>query len=209
MSEYNHEYFINSFVERTQKNYEQILNLKAKKQEVFEVTQLINSLFGLLILPFEKFRYKSSKEDCATEKNLKFNASSEYEEIEKLMKQLKEEQRLVSTYNSRENDFPVSSFVKHLRNAIAHSGETGLQFLPYDESGEITEVYFCDEDKSNNDREYFCVKMTINEIRSLVNNISSMYRKYESRPVDDKTRKHRKEQIGNQIKRYESLLKQK
>ncbi|MEM5768211.1 MAG: HEPN family nuclease, partial [Bacillota bacterium] len=42
------------FIERTEKNLQAIEELREKGAEVFEVTQLINSLLGLLVYPREK-----------------------------------------------------------------------------------------------------------------------------------------------------------
>ncbi|MBI1802631.1 MAG: hypothetical protein HY259_09520 [Chloroflexi bacterium] len=51
--EYKH--LVKDFIERTQKNLELIETLKANdpNMEVYEVTQLINSLLGIIVLPKE------------------------------------------------------------------------------------------------------------------------------------------------------------
>lgn len=199
MSGYNHKCFIKSFADRTMRNYEFILEMKAKKQEVFDVTQLMNSLFGLLILPFEK--YKQHGANSVAEDELKMVVPEEYNSIRKIIQQLKDDNRLMSTYGECDEKYPVGRFIKHLRNAIAHSGEEGLQFFPYDENGEITSVYFYD---NLNERE-FCTKITVDEIIELVKLISKMYVNYEKHTSIDNSYC----QVKAQVEKYNKLLKQK
>ena len=66
MSGYNLEYFIADFADRTLANLEQIERMNragrfefyspAKTEKWYEVTQLINSFLGLVVLPTEKFK---------------------------------------------------------------------------------------------------------------------------------------------------------
>ena len=59
MSGYNYENFIKEFTDRTMENYNRIKNgCIGAQAESYEVTQLINSLFGLLIVPNEKYKYR-------------------------------------------------------------------------------------------------------------------------------------------------------
>jgi HEPN pEK499 p136 len=51
----NYESVIRDFAERTRKNLRTINDLKAKGVEVYEVTQLVNSMLGLLVFPRENF----------------------------------------------------------------------------------------------------------------------------------------------------------
>src|SRR5262245_31444769 len=50
-----YESVIRDFAERTRKNLRVIEQLQAKGEEVYEVTQLINSMLGLLVFPKEEF----------------------------------------------------------------------------------------------------------------------------------------------------------
>ncbi|HII94309.1 MAG TPA: hypothetical protein HA367_00995 [Candidatus Methanofastidiosum sp.] len=56
----NYNNLLFDYVTRTQKNLEFIEKAieEDPEKEVFEVTQLINSLLGLIVFPFEKFKYR-------------------------------------------------------------------------------------------------------------------------------------------------------
>lgn len=61
MGAYNYEHFISDFVYRTRKNHMKILQrYEEHESQRYEVTQLINSLFGLLIVPNEKYKYRKN-----------------------------------------------------------------------------------------------------------------------------------------------------
>lgn len=176
MSGYNYDHFIKCFAERTLKNYERISLIKnSGSVEVYEVTQLINSLFGLLIVPFEKFKFK--KDNYTTKESFfETKIPDEYRRIKIFVEMLKKDKRLRSTY--KDENFPVSSFIKHLRNALAHSGDKGLHFLPCNDSAScITSIIFYDSHKETN--QHFCAELKINEIEELIKIISSMYQKAE------------------------------
>ena len=51
----NYESVIRDFAERTRKNLRAIEDLQAKGGEAYEVTQLVNSMLGLLVFPRERF----------------------------------------------------------------------------------------------------------------------------------------------------------
>jgi len=51
----NYESVIHDFAERTRKNLRIIEKLQAKGDEAYEVTQLLNSMLGLLVFPRERF----------------------------------------------------------------------------------------------------------------------------------------------------------
>jgi hypothetical protein len=51
----NYESLIRDFAERTRKNLRAIEDLQAKGGEAYEVTQLVNSMLGLLVFPRERF----------------------------------------------------------------------------------------------------------------------------------------------------------
>ena len=54
----NYESVIRDFAERTRKNLRAIEDLQAKGGEAYEVTQLVNSMLGLLVFPRERFSIK-------------------------------------------------------------------------------------------------------------------------------------------------------
>ena len=176
VSGYNYDYFVKCFAERTLTNYETIN--KAKKEstdEVYEVTQLINSLFGLLIIPFEKF--KCIDYDFASkEAYFQTWAQPEYSNILSFINSLKNDNRLVNTYC--ENYKSAYNFIRHLRNALAHSGDKGLHFLPCNDSSLcITSIIFYDSNKDINS--HFCTEIKTDELKLLIENISLMYQKIE------------------------------
>ena len=51
----NYENLIKDFANRTRKNLVAIRNLKSAGADVFDLTQLINSLLGLLVFPRERY----------------------------------------------------------------------------------------------------------------------------------------------------------
>lgn len=73
MSGYNMEYFIADFADRTLANLEQVERMKragqfefnspGKTEKLYEVTQLINSFLGLVVLPTEKFKKWDKKKN--------------------------------------------------------------------------------------------------------------------------------------------------
>lgn len=197
MSGYNIESFLRDFSNRTMKNLNTIDRLSRRKpidyHEIYEVTQLINSLLGLVIIPYE-----ASKK--AMESKLKELSYSDYEKIEKLIQRCDSEKRLYTDY---ENDkkYPVGSFVRHIRNSVAHGGNRGLHFFPIEEGGQISDVFFYDNNKSikklGKDINEFCVKLKIEEIREVVHAVSELYCKFDQHEKDV-SKKHRthKEDIG-------------
>ncbi len=64
----NYEVFVRDFAKRTQENLELLKQIQKEKPnyKVYEVTQLINSLLGLLIFPKESFYLKIPKTSLET-----------------------------------------------------------------------------------------------------------------------------------------------
>lgn len=90
--------FISDFIRRTRSNYDKLSGGE------YEVTQLINSAIGLLIIPKESKDIKISDD---------FIDSALFEEIKKGIKN--------NTYVENKNDpITLQQIVKHLRNGIAH-----------------------------------------------------------------------------------------
>lgn len=181
MSAYSYETFIKDFAERTWKNYEKILHAKEDdERNRYEVTQLINSLFGLLIVPNEKYKYRRNHANGIKENVLR--RTEEYKHIKNLICTLKENHKLSSSYDEYER-YEVSNFIKHLRNSLAHSGNHGINFFPVDEGNEITGVYFYDTNETSG--EEFCVRLSICEIHLLAKNISGMYSSVDTKNVSE------------------------
>ncbi|MGN1193477.1 MAG: HEPN family nuclease [Dorea sp.] len=196
MARYNTEHYLASFAKRTAENLE-FVNVNAKESGLFEVTQLINSLLGLIVIPVEA--YKCTKNDAINDNKLKELSKDDFECIDKLLDTCQKEKRLFCDYgnwNGERNDrVSVSKFIIHLRNALAHGGNNGIHFYPMQESEKIEEVIFYDNDKSwhKNNIHEFCVKLSIEEIQNLVKAISNLYCKFEDKD----------EEIGSKKEKYE------
>lgn len=192
MSGYNMQYFIEDFAKRTMENkriIDAIVNHRPiYDYEAYEVTQLINSLLGLVIMPTEKYKKKAIAESTVyRECN---------EKIFNLLKKCEEEKRY---FNNYEEDYHVFRVINHLRNSIAHSGNEGLHFYPVQEGGDsvITGVVFYDSQYEINKRSTmpknvgsvaeFCLRLTIDEIEELVETISRLYISVEKKAGPIKT----------------------
>lgn len=174
---------------------ESMLSIEGKclltSKDVYEVTQLINSLFGLVILPNEKFRFKN-KTNGVTEKELEIAAPNEYKELLSRINDYYKSKKCYTNY-LKDKSFPVSQFINHMRCALAHSGENGLHFFPFDNNIEITHIYFYDcnyynkEDRYNKNPpdEQFALKISIAEIRDLCKLITNLYSKVEESNKED------------------------
>ena len=168
MSAYDYEHFVNDFISRTRVNLRTIDEIakSENESEVYEITQLINSLFGLLIVPFE--RYKEVEEEELKNKN-------GYKELVLSIGNVK---RLYTNYkDDRDNlgNFKVSSFIKHLRNALAHLGNDRVLFL--DKNQKLAGMLFYDKykEKETNKLYEFCAELDLVSFRQIVENIIKIY----------------------------------
>lgn len=199
MSAYSYEVFIQEFVRRTRENYKKILHRYEEDERCrYDVTQLINSLFGMLIVPNEKYKYKKNRAGVS-EYYLK--NTPEYEEILDIIQDIKDDGRYYSSYERDCHE--VSDFIKHMRNALSHSGDQGLHFLPFQEGQEITGVIFYDTDKEYGGTSEFCVELTNAEILELSNSIADMYARIEG----DEEAEEKREAYEKEIERCRSLFK--
>lgn len=200
MSAYNIEYFLEDFAKRTIKNLEYI-EKEYPQGELFEVTQLINSLLGLIIIPVEAYKNTYKKEKKAFDKSLKRISPKDYQAIDDLLNRCANENRLFSDYcknsfENKQNRICVSTFISHIRNSIAHGGNKGIHFYPIEEGKSISKIIFYDNKECKDEKRIseFCVKITIDELRILVNNISNLYCKFEKNSkITDKQDKYRKD----------------
>ena len=207
MSNYDYNGFVKSFSDRTNKNLkliEQVKKGKLKicvpqkskrlipvKTETYEVTQLINSLFGLLVVPQEIFKDDMWElNEKANEDNENLNNSEDdykkgedYVALSKIVADLAEKKCLQTTYTNYYD--PVISFMWHLRNALSHSG-TGLHFTPVSKHGQIEKVYFYDQyilNKGKTNEKYkgeFCTLLTTDEIKRIIKHINGFYIAWEA-----------------------------
>lgn len=202
MSCYNYTHFIKQFADRTSENL-RIIDSFSHDPESNEVTQLINSFLGLLVVPSE--RYKESNEEKEREENtLKRNSPEGYKNIKNMTIQLKEQKKLFNDYGYAKK-YPVCDFIHHLRNAVCHSGNKTLIFTPIEENKEIQTVIFYDTYTNPYGKKYeFCVELTIEQIRNLISEISKMYIAVENAEAKDIQKEYEAS-----ILRYRELMKKK
>lgn len=130
--------FIQDFIKRTKENYEKV------KDGPYEVTQLINSAIGLLIIPkeYEKAN-ESENEKKMKNRNKTIQISDDFVDESLLNK-------MISCVDDKyKNNLDLAELVRHLRNGIAHSridfmpGETSLR----EPNNHIGKVIIEDRDK--------------------------------------------------------------
>lgn len=177
--------FIADFSARTMKNLNHIENEVYAGASLYEVTQLINSLLGLVVIPVEV--YKANR-DVFTDYNIENIASESFTKISAIIKRKTEEGKLYCDYKKEKDDntslLKVTSFIKHIRNSIAHGGNKGLHFFPVEKNQDILGVYFydaCEYSKLIDGKRTtvyvaeFCVYLSIEDIKELVSAISELF----------------------------------
>ncbi len=166
MSGYNRDYFVKDFADRTNIN----LNLiKRSDKTHYEVTQLINSLLGLVVIPHEAYYGKIG--GIATAKKY----SDSLRKIDNIVKECIDNGKYYCDYDGKQT---AVQFIHHIRNSIAHSGNEGLLFCPIVEGGaeKITSIIFSDTD----DEHRFCVELTLDQLKKLVKHIASFFEQVEA-----------------------------
>ena len=116
------------FIARTQKNLIAIECLKDKGGEVYEVTQLLNSMLGLLIFPKERRLYEKIQPkswDTMVEEGWPL-PSEDYSHVSDL-----------------------EQLITNMRNAVAHCN---IELIP--EHGEISSIEFKNFRQGDNDRKH-------------------------------------------------------
>jgi len=166
MSEYEQKEFFKSFTERTKKNLELVeAAALANKDNAFEFTQLVNSLYGLLVLPHERYYNKFTKIDVAN-----------FPVTMKICKSVE------SWYPDEEKN--VFHLFRHLRNSLAHPRKSGYQnysgsieFLPKNSSPKS--IMFTDKlnDKLRGAC-FFRVEIQHNMLKSMVYEFCDVLVKY-------------------------------
>lgn len=190
MSAYSTSDYEFSFAKRTLKNLEFIQQHVAKEKtegkddkditDAFEVTQLINSFVGLLIIPREKcFKFMPD--------NIDFPHGSDAEQLLKRIKSnpsLYEDTYFKQTFNrstrkmeklNEIEEITPKTLILRLRNAVAH-GRLKIQPVSPGKDGVITGIEFSDTTrrKKNNNLESFRLLLTINETETLVKALSEL-----------------------------------
>ena len=208
MAGYDYAKFVSDFGNRTLENCRMINaarsnDISNKVEEIdinhkhYEVTQLINSMFGMIIVPYEKYKFDFERPNSPysiCENDLK--ETKEYYKIALMIIDLEKKGKLYNDYNE---NYLVSAFIKHLRNALAHSGDEGLHFTPVKKDEAIKSIIFYD---NNNDGNKFCTELTIGQIRILIELVYGMYKNIEHyKEFDDLTA------YGSVVNKHRQLMK--
>ena len=200
MSGYIFQEFVSDFSGRTKQNIRVIDSICNEHDDnpdkkVYEVTQLINSLFGMIILPCEKYYNKINESDYMYE--------SSYKEIQELIKTLISQKFLRSTYSGEHENIEVFMFIKRLRNALAHSGNGKLNFYPANNNKDnIKAVYFLDSYQNYT----FCCKLSVKRIKRLCELLPELYSVVEKK-VPENQRGDIYEKHKKQIDMLDDFLK--
>lgn len=207
-----------SKLEDTKKKLEQNLNSIIATEymegdKLYEVTQLINSLMGIAVLPYEMHKeyFKSINDEKVAEdnkgKSLKelqesIRQTVPYKDLENHIRVLYGKKKWYSTYKKDLNNNRlceatfVFSFLGHLRNATCHSGDNAMSILPLTEGSAIKEILFYD----NFEGQEFAMILKIEELEQLINLVATFYRDTDIGD-SDKT-----EQMQNAENRVRELL---
>ena len=185
--------FTHDYTERTLANYNTIYNLYLKEREnlaedeiedAFEVTQLINSLFGILIMPFESVKALKKGQMGANnmrEINQKMREIDPvaFNDLTKVIQELKDAHHFYDSYvKDYEDGIAEISFVHRLRNSLAHSGNNGLRFFPIGEGNQevnrIKSIIFCDEER-NGKGESFVAELSVEQVERVVRSLAAIF----------------------------------
>ncbi len=204
MSGYIFQEFVKDFSGRTRQNMSVIDAIYDKHsdnpdEKVYEVTQVINSLFSMIIVPYEKFKNQINESE--------YSDVNSYKEIKKLIHELECNKFLRSTYTRDSEEVGVFSFIRHLRNALAHSGNERLNFYPVNSKKDnIKAVYFMDRCENECGRiYYFCCRLSVKRIRKLCELIPSLYEVIE-KSISERERAIIFEQYTRQISQLDGFL---
>lgn len=185
--------------------------------KLYEVTQLINSLMGIAVLPYEMHKeyFQSVDEEKRTEVNLgkslkdiqeSIKKTTPYVNLAKHIKFLYENKKWYSTYTSDlkkdgrlcEEKY-VFSFLRHIRNSTCHSGDNAMSILPLSEGRVIEKILFYDR----SDTQEFAMSLSVEELEELIDLIAAFYR-YTDIGKSDKT-----QQMEDAEKKVGKLLERK
>lgn len=188
--------FTHDYTERTLANNNTIYNLYLKEREdhaeekiegAFEVTQLINSLFGILIMPFESVKALKNGQmgaNAMREVNHKMKVADPiaFDDLAKVIQELKNTRHFYDSYvKDYEKEIAEISFVHRLRNSLAHSGNNGLRFFPIGEGSQemskIKSIIFCDEER-NGKGESFVAELSVEQVERVVRSLATIFGKF-------------------------------
>ncbi len=176
--------------------------------KLYEVTELLNSMMGIAVLPFEMHReildpkvgYEKYNSDENQRHRREAETSEEYKVLKRYIQELKENNKWVSSYEN-DKDNIVFGFLKHLRDAAAHSGSDCISILPLDGGEIIEEILFYDVYKPKNEAEQeFAMKLSVEEVIILLKKVADFYNKSHIGEID------KTEKIKNAENKVRKLL---
>lgn len=171
MSLFKDEKFVPEFVYRTQVNYYKALQMKLNSEEgkedqkrkisarlchlerfaksmeysksdFYEVTQLINSLIGLLIFPEQVYFDNMSKDINDLKRLPKLGGYISDDRGKNFLNTYKSSKNAPLWEDNPSEEYTPRNIIRHLRNAVAHGN---VSIFPINCAGEITHVDFKDE----------------------------------------------------------------
>ena len=149
-----YELFIKDFVVRTNKNLEYIDKKKENGDEVYEITQLVNSFLGLIVFPKEKALGQIRR-------------ISDNQHIIQIISSC----IIENSYRGRYREINLTNLIYHFRNAIAHGG---IEIIS--KNNEITSISFYDRmEIGDGYRQQFKIVMDISQIRAFVKLFSEKF----------------------------------
>ena len=179
--------FINELGLRTIKNY-QFIKDNCKKEGLNEVTQLINSMFCLLILPQETFG-KKAQDFPKQEKNLKKYEA--YHKILDFINKIEKENRIkYASVDAYVQDSPVCSLMSNMRNALCHSNVGFLPITNDKEKNEITDIIF--RTKSKGEDVFFMMVLSVAQLEELINYTAEFFSEIEKGVANSNSKEYRK-----------------
>ena len=149
----NYQDLVVDFAKRTAKNLETLRQLKQSQPdaEIYEVTQLINSMLGLLVFPKER--------------DVKFPSIG--------FKKLEASGWVIPKPEIGNQVRNLSEFIRYLRNAIAHCN---LEFLSNDGS-EIIGLRVWNKDRNNNGNITWKATLSITDIEKITDKLLEVIQK--------------------------------
>ena len=158
--------------------------------KLYEVTQLINSMMGIAVLPYEMHKeyFKLISEVKHPEDNRDsiredIRSGPEYDDLLNFIRELYRDKKWKTTYkrdlrekNGIREDVIVFQFLRHLRNTVCHSGDDAISILPLDDGQVIREVLFYDTLGENEEIEEFAMRLTIEEVQKLIRLVADFYK---------------------------------
>ncbi len=168
--------------------------------KLYEITQLLNSLMGVAVLPYEMYKevfeeYKSELMDTDEHADLKAF-------IERLYKDHKWNSTFSYDFKNRAiysgvlDSKIVFRFLRHLRHVACHSGNNALSLYPLGEGKDISNILFYDY----YDDSEFAMNLTTSELKELVYKVARFYQNTKLGHLD------KTENICNAEKKVKELL---